>query len=265
MKTNHVILSAITAFALWQPLAFAQTIVPLGSASNFAVLGGSAITFTGTAQLTGDYGSYPTGAIAGASNVTFVTGSNQTANTGLMSAAKNDLATAYGLAAGQAATVGKTSFTNGGILAPGVYAISSTTTDITGNITLNGSSSDIFVFKMSSTLITADSSHILLSGGAQASNVFWQVATSATLGGSTIFEGNVLANTSIGLGSGSTVDGRLLAMTGAVTLDGNNTISAPTAVPEPATTSLLIAGFSGLFIGIQRIRRRFSVEKSKAA
>ena len=239
-KSKPLIFLVAVVFAGLQPQAKAQTVVDLGSAASFAILGGSAITFTsGPVTLKGNIGSFPTETVNGIGNVSFVTGSDLTGN-GVMSTAKTDLATAYNAITGQATTnVGVTTFTNGGILTAGVYSISSATTDITGTITLNGSASDVFIFKMSSTLITASGSQILLTGGAQASNVFWQVATSATLaGGTSVFEGNVLALTSIDLGIGSTLDGRLLAQNGAVTLGGSDSVSA---VPEPATNALIAA------------------------
>lgn len=259
MNIKHVILLAVGACAVWPSQAKAQVMVDLGSASNFAILGGSAITFTtGGVIITGDVGSYPTTTVAGIGGVTFVTGADRSLNTSTMTSAKIDLGTAYSAITGQSATSATssvTAFANNAILTSGVYSIASTGTDITGKLTLNGSSNDVFIFKMSSTLITAASSQILLTGGAQASNVFWLVPSSATLGGtSSVFEGNILALTSIDLGANAMVDGRLLAQNGAVTLGGSDTI---TAVPEPATTSVLIAGFLGLVVGIRRIRRQY--------
>jgi len=84
--------------------------------------------------------------------------------------------------------------------------------------------------------------------------VFWQVGSSATLGASSVFEGSVLASTSIGLGADATVDGRLLAESATVTLGGNNLV-AVTPVPEPAATFAVFAGLSGIVIGLQRARR----------
>lgn len=256
MKNKLSILLAVVAFTGWQSQAMAQTAVNLGTASNFAILGGSAITFsTGGIFITGDIGSYPTPSVVGIGNVTFVSGSDLT-GTGGMAAAKSDLQAAYDSITGQSATSGVTAFVNGDTLASGVYSITSAVTDLTGTITLNGSSSDLFIFKMSSTLITGGSSQILLTGGAQASNVFWYVNTSATLGTSSVFVGNVLATTSIDLGTNSSVDGRLLAQNGAVTLGGTDTISVPTAVPEPAAVLWLAPlGAMGFVIWRRRAAR----------
>ena len=238
MKIMGAILLATMALIGWQPLARAQTAVDLGSAASFAVLGGSAITFTSApVTITGNIGSFPTATVTGLGSVVFVSGSNLT-GTGVMAMAKSDLTAAYNAITAQTTNIGIATFTDGATLTPGVYSITSGTTDITGTITLHGAASDIFIFKMSSTLITASGSQILLTGGIQASNVFWQVTPSATLGGSSIFEGNVLALTSIDLGLGSTMDGRLLARNGAVTLGGSDTV---TAVPEPSTSALISA------------------------
>ena len=252
MKRTHLILLAIAAVAGLQPQATAQTVVNLGAASSFAVLAGSAITFTATPiTITGDIGSSPTATVANPGFVTFISGSNLT-GTGIMPTAKSDLTTAFNALNGQTVTSGVTAFT-GATLSAGVYNITSNATvDITGTLTLNGSATDVFIFKMSSTLITASGSQILLTGGAQASNVFWTVGSSATLaGGSSVFAGNVLALTSINLGVGSILNGRLLAQNGAVTLGGSDTI---TAVPEPATTAL-IAAVGALGLACWRRRR----------
>ena len=86
--------------------------------------------------------------------------------------------------------------------------------------------------------------------------MFWQVGSSATLGASSVFEGSVLASTSIGLGADATVDGRLLAESATVTLGGNNVVAVSPA-PEAAATFAVFAGLSGIVIGLQRARRHF--------
>lgn len=253
IRVDRALLVAVAIGAGFMPSARAQVTVDLGSAASFAILGGSAITFTsGPITISGDIGSSPTATVNGLGNVSFVTGADLT-GTGVMPGAKNDLVTAFDAITAQAATSGTTAFINGATLTPGVYAITSAGTDITGTLTLNGSASDIFIFKMSATLNTAVGSQILLTGGIQASNVFWQVGSSATLGGSSShFEGNVLALTSITMGSGSIVDGRLLAENGAVTLGGSDSVTV-SAIPEPAITALLAA--LGAF-GLAGWRRR---------
>jgi hypothetical protein len=235
----------------------AQTIVALGSAANFAVLAGSGITVAGTAgstRITGDIGTAPTATIAGFENV-LLAGVNHAGDATTL-AAQTDLATAYADAAGR---TGATTFAAihdlaplAATLGPGVYN-DPTSFAITGILTLNagGNADAVWIFQAGSTLITATNSQVVLTNGARAENVFWQVGSSATLGTSSLFAGSILAHDSITLETGASVDGRLLALGAHVTLL-NNTV---TAVPEPAATSLLIAGLLGLIIGARRIRR----------
>lgn len=231
---------------------FAQTAIDLGTAANFSILGGAGITFSGATTLTGDIGTFPTATIVNAGNASFVSGSNH-AGDAFTQTAKTDLAAAYADAAGRVVNLTVGTQLGGTILAPGVYDSVAGTFAITGNLTLNGSG--VYVFKMLSTLDTAIGSQVLLSGGAQAANVFWQVGTSATFLASSVFVGNVLASTSITAGIGTVVDGRLLAQNGSVTMGGTNTVTAPAAIPEPAATAAMVAGLMGLIIGIRRIRR----------
>jgi len=79
----------------------------------------------------------------------------------------------------------------------------------------------VFIFQVTSTLITGSGSHVVLTNGASACNVFWQIGSSATLGTNSVFKGNILALTSITLTTGADLQGRALARNGAVTLDGN--------------------------------------------
>src|SRR6202023_2521995 len=117
-------------------------------------------------------------------------------------------------------------------LAPGVYKTTSAqpSLGITGNVTLSGPASGVWIFQIVSTLTTAaGNSHVILAGGATAHNVFWQVGSSATLGTNTIFQGTIMAQASITLTTGATLNGRALARTGAVTLDSNSVLN-----PGPA-------------------------------
>ena len=126
-------------------------------------------------------------------------------------------------------------------LGPGVYTSAATTFGITtGNLTLNGGPNAVFIFPMGSTLDTAGLTQVLLTGGAQASIVFWQVGGSATLGIDSVFAGNVLALTSITVGAGANIDGRLLGENAQVTLGGGETTSSPLPrlpKPPPAPSS----------------------------
>lgn len=235
--------------------------VDLGTASRFAVLAGSGITVAGavnTTTITGDIGTYPTPAITGLGNVV-LNGANQTADAGLMLIAKNDLNTAYNDAAGRTPVTSIVSDTLGSLfLTAGVYGGGAL--DLTGTLTLDaqGNSDAVWIFQAASTLITASSSKVTIINGGQACHVFWQVGSSATLGTDTDFIGNIMAYTSITANTRATVDGRLLALNGAVTLD-ENTITRSicddslAVIPEPTT---VIAGMLLLLpLGVSALRK----------
>jgi len=103
---------------------------------------------------------------------------------------------------------------------------------LSGNLTLSGSASSVWVFQAASTLITGSASNITVTGGASSCNVFWQVGSSATLGDNSLMVGTVMAKQSISALTSATVEGRLLASTGAVTLDSN-----PITVPSGCSTT----------------------------
>ena len=259
MKIKHLLLLAVVASASLPPTTQAQTVtIDLRSAGGFAVLAGSGITVAGSGNsttITGNIGTFPTTTITGLENIS-LTGLNH-AGDAVTQAAKGDLATAYAVAAGRSAntTYGAISDLGGLTLTSGVYK-DPTSFGITGTLTLDAQNNPnaVWIFQAGSTLITASNSQVALINGAQAGNIFWQVGSSATLGGGTSFEGNILALESITMISAAAADGRLLALNGAVTLDAN-TISVPGgASPEPAETSAFIAGFFALLVGVRRIR-----------
>jgi hypothetical protein len=182
-------------------------------------------------------------------------GTNQGGNA-VTQNAKTDLTIAYDDAAGRSAFVqyGAGFDLVGQTLLAGVYR-SNTSLFLSGTVTLDaqGDLDAVWILQTGSTLISASGSRVALINGAQACNVFWQVGSSATLGTNTEFAGTILALTSITLNSGSTVDGRVLARNGAVTMDTNNiTIPHCLAVPEPAGMSL----FAFASVALLAIRRR---------
>jgi hypothetical protein len=191
-----------------------------GAADNFVVLAGSGITNTGTTIITGDIGSYPTYATLGG-NIT-LTGTDHGADA-FTQAAKTDLDTAYGDAAGRTPVTIATELA-GTSPVPGVYNALDGTFAITGTLTLTGSATDVWIFQTATTLITAVNSQIIMGGTAKAANVYWKVGSSATLGTNSIFKGNIMASASITLTTGANVEGRVLARTAAVTLDGNTIV-----------------------------------------
>jgi hypothetical protein len=218
------------------------TTVPLGTAGSYAVLAGSAITNTGTTTIEGDVGLSPNDAasVTGFETVT----QNGTVHTADAAAgiAQLDLTTAYDNAAGQSPATSIPAELGGSTLLPGIY--SAGTFGLTGTLTLDakGDPNAVFIFTAASTLITASDSKVELLNGAQACNIFWQVTSSATLGSGSSFKGTVLSLVSASLDTGATVEGRILARNGAVTLQGN-TITRPSCatVPTPAPTSQVAA------------------------
>lgn len=96
---------------------------------------------------------------------------------------------------------------------------------------MSGDESSVFIFQATSTLIADSGSEILLLGGVNPCNVFWQVATSATLGTNSTMVGTVMAQQSIAATTGASVEGRLLALNGAGTLDNNIVNAAECAGP----------------------------------
>jgi len=209
--------------------------VPLGTADSFAVLAGSGFTNTGPTTVRGDLGTYPTTTEVGTASVT-ITGTDH-AGDAVTQGAKNDLVTAYTTAAGEGPTTAIAADLAGQTLAPGVYN-SASSIGLSGALTLNGGGNPnaIFVFQAGSTLTTGSASQINLINGAQSCNVFWQVGSSATLGTGSTFRGTIIALTSITVTTGVTVDGRVLARNGAVTLD-TDTITRPTCATAAATTA----------------------------
>lgn len=224
--------------------ADADTPVGLATTAQFGVLAGSGITNVGAGTtIDGDVGSYETPAVTGLLE-TQVDGEIRRSdlNPGdesIMITAKDDLVAAY-LDAADSAELADPDLDEtelgGKTLTAGIYQ--NATLGLTGTLTLDGGNDDdspsdaVFVIKTrsggseGSTLITASNSSVVLTGGAQACNVFWQVGSSATFGAGTDFVGTVMALTSISAGSGATFEGRLLARNGEVTLI-DNTISSP--------------------------------------
>ncbi len=223
--------------------------VPLGTADSFAVFAGSTITNTGSTVINGNLGLHPGTAVVGFPPGT-VKGAKHVSDAAAQQAA-TDLATAYDNAAGRPFSAMTPPDIGGRTLTGGVYRTGlAASLGLTGRLTLDaqGDPRAVFIFQIPSTLVTATDSSVRLVNGAQACNVFWQVGSSATLGTGTAFQGSILASTSISVSDGATVNGRLLARSGAVTLI-NDTITrsrcaagtdpgtGPAAGTDPAGTS----------------------------
>ncbi len=174
----------------------------LGTAANYGVLAASTVTNTGLTTINGDLGLSPGTAITG-----FPPGQvNGTINAADSAAlqAQNDLTTAYNAAAAIPVTATIPVELGGTTVTPGVYASPAGTFGITGTLTLDaqGDPNAVFIFQAASTLITAAASNVVLVNGAQAANVFWVVGSSATLGTSSIIQGNIMAQASITVTTG---------------------------------------------------------------
>ena len=231
---------AIALFIASQPAVAAQAPVGLGTAGSFAVLAGTTVTNTGPSTISGDLGVSPGTAVTGFPPGTVSNGTIHSAD-GVAAGAQSELTTAYNDAAGRSPTANVPAFIGAGqTLTPGVYKASSSL-DVGGALTLDadGDPDAVFIFQAPSTLITDSASSIVLSGDAQACNVFWQVGSSATLGTASDFSGSILALTSISVNTGDTIAGRALARNGAVTLD-DDVITVPacaTVLPTPTPTA----------------------------
>jgi hypothetical protein len=205
-----------------------QTIVSLGSAANFAVLAGSTITNAGPTNVTGDVGLSPGGTWTGFPPGRVLVGNTHISDT-VAATAQADSATAYNDALGRTKCSSTVSGNIGGqTLTPGIYKSASSLSISSGDLTLDakGNSSAVFVFQVTSTFATSSGRQVILAGGAQAKNIFWQVGNSATLGATSVLYGTILAYGQVTFTTGATLNGRALAQIGAVTLD-TNTITKP--------------------------------------
>jgi hypothetical protein len=244
---------ALAALASLPLSVYAATVIDLGTAASFAVLAGSTVTDTGPSVLVGNVGVSPGSAITGFPPGT-LTGTDYAADA-VSQLAESSLTTAYNTAAGEACGDNLTNQDLGGMtLLPGVYCFDSSA-QLTGTVTLNteGEANPLFVFQIGSTLTTASNSSVgfINDGGLGDNNVFWQVGSSATLGTTTSFAGDILALTSITLNTDTNIlCGSALAQNGAVTLDTNDISicdaggsgpgSSVSASPEPSAAALML-------------------------
>jgi type VI secretion system secreted protein VgrG len=207
--------------------AFADGTAPsLGTAGTFGVLASSTINAASASTVNGDLGISPGTAITGPITVSGIKHvADATAD-----AAHTDATTAYNALQSQTCVTTIVSVLGGKTLTPGVYC-SGSSMGLIGTLTLSGAG--VYVFQMGSTLTTATDSKIILTDGATADNVFWQVGSSATLGTATSFAGTIIAQASITSSSNTQTTGRLIALTGAVSLSG----ASPTTITVPSGSS----------------------------
>jgi hypothetical protein len=225
--TKRILIGLVLAVAV---MVTCQTLMAAGpapidlkSCSRFTILAGSTITSTGGGIINGDVGLSPAGSVDLGIPPAQVNGTIY--NGGPIAAqAQLDLNDAF-IAASPAQLPGGINAgaeLGGQTLVAGVYASPSGAYDITSvDLTLHGGPNDVWVFQMASTLTVSVGRQVILTGGAQARNVFWQVGSSATLQTSSVFKGTVMAYASITMNASSTLDGRALAQVGAVTFNGD--------------------------------------------
>ncbi|MFH5881482.1 ice-binding family protein [Liberiplasma polymorphum] len=215
--------------------------VVLGDANNFVILAESGISTTVGSTITGDIGISPSSAtyITGFDLIMHSSGEYATSSliTGkaytstyasptpsILTTAISNMRTAYTDALGREAN-----YTNlysgdlsGKTLTAGVYKFG-TSVLINTDLTLNGSSSDVWIFQIDGNLTMASDMKITLSGGARAENIFWVVADTVAIGSGSHVEGTILAKTDIVMGTGSSINGKLYAQT-AVTLESTTVV-----------------------------------------
>ncbi len=241
----------LTFAAFFLAAAPATAQISLGTAQSFGVLAGSAVTNTGSSIVAGNLGVSPGTAVTGFPPGGVTPPGAIHSGDAVAAQAQIDVTTAYNAIAGTPALVDLTGTNLGGLtLTAGVYSFS-TSAQLTGTLTLDaqGNPDAVFLFKIGSTLTTASGSSIVMINGGSSCNAYWQVGSSATLGTTTSFAGNILALASITMNTGATVSGRALARNGAVTLEGNSIggcASAPAICPvvtlNPATLPNGVAG-----------------------
>jgi ice-binding like protein/Big-like domain-containing protein len=203
--------------------------VPLGSAATFEVLAGTTVTNTGPTVITGgNLGLSPGSAVTGFPPGTLTLPAVMQVTDPAAAQGQLDLTTAYIYTAGLPGGASLAGDMSGLTFAPGLYKTSSAVILSAGNVTLDaqGNVNAVFIFQVGSTLTTSGSTQVILAGGAQAKNVFWQVSSEATLGTNSTFQGTIMALKSITLDTGASLNGRALARNAEVALDANP-ITAP--------------------------------------
>lgn len=274
MRAPFVALAVATLLSGRSPLMAQGT---LGSAQQFGVLGGSTVTNTGPTTIKGNVGLFPGTSITGFGSVTLNGTVHQT--DAVAQQAQVDANTAFNTLSLLPFTSSLTGQNLGGMtLIPGVYSFANSA-QLTGNLVLDflGNPAALFVFQIGSTLTTASGSSVSVLNGAAGGGVYWQVGSSATLGTTTSFLGNIIADQAITLTTGATIIcGRAIALHAAVTMDTNvisndcsnggdygtgtndygslgfSGAGPTTTIPEPSSLALLLGPCCAALIGIAR-------------
>lgn len=193
--------------------------VNLGAATGFGVLAGLSVSNSGANMVNADLGMWPGSTLTGAPGVS---GTTHLADVTAQNA-QGALTAAYDDAAGRAAGSTIAGDLGGLTLAPGVYKSTSTLQITSADVTLDGGGDPnaVFIFQIASSFTVDVGRQVILSGGGQRSNIFWQVGSSATLNTNCTVSGTILALTTISMGTGATLNGSAMARNGSVTLLAN--------------------------------------------
>jgi hypothetical protein len=252
--TKYMLVGLVLAAALMAPhrtLAAGPAPVDLGSCAHFAILAGAAITTTGGGAINGDVGASPIAGSAIGVTAVQVNGTIYEVDASgpagavvapaLLTAAKGDLTAAINDAAGRSPTPSGP-FLNPGAgniggmnLVPGLYKFTGTALITGSDVTLTGGPNDVWIFQIAADLQVGSTIHVILAGGAQARNIFWQ-ADSATIGTFAVFKGTILANQAVVMNTSSTMEGRAMSFSAGVTFNGAGG-SLPTP-EDPIFTSI---------------------------
>lgn len=240
---------AFTAIALLPLLAIfinpassnaAGPTINQGTTTSFGVLAATTITNTGPTTISGtaggNIGLAPGSAFTGSTTVT-ASGAQHIADA-VATTAQTDLVTAFNDISAPTPTLLASPELASQVLIPGTYSTTAGTFANSGALTLDakGDANAVFIFQAATTLITSTGSTMTLVNGAQACNVYWKVGSSATLGTNSTFVGHIYALTTITANSGATIQGQLLARTGAVNLNANTITNPACATPTPTPT-----------------------------
>ncbi len=228
-KASNYMLCALLAFGITAGANAAEEVVNLGAAQSFGVLAATTVTNAPGPQtvINGDLGVYPGTEITGFPPG-IVTGNTYVGGP-VAAEAQATLAVAYNDAAGRSTAPALVAGNIGGqTLPPGLYKSTSSLAISSGDLTLDGQGdpNGVFIFQIASTFTMTSARRVILIGGAQPRNIFWQVGSSATFGTTSAIKGTILAAISITMETGATLDGKALAQNGAVTIGGGSNVTA---------------------------------------